>query len=353
VRTVVFAVPGDLATPTGGYAYDRRIIAELAAIGFSPQVVDLGEGFPHPSAAVHAAACARLAALSAAPPIVIDGLAFGVLPEAAAAMRASHCLIALVHHPLALEAGLSASEAARLATSERAALAAARHVVVTGPSTAQILAADYGVSSDRITVVEPGTERGKPRMRARCEPMRLLAVGALVPRKGYDVLIAALAELSGLDWRLVIAGDGTRCPATAQRLVADLTRYNLAGRVALRGAVAPQELAALYAEADLFVLPSRFEGYGMAYAEALAHGLPVIGTTAGAIPQTVPATAGVLVPTDDVGALAGALRRLIEDRHEYERYAAGARAVTFPTWHEQGRRFAAVLERVASLEDLR
>jgi len=136
VKAAVFAVPGDLATPTGGYAYDRRMIAELAALGWRTDVVNLGEGFPRPTADTRAAACARLAALPSAAPIVIDGLAFGVLPEAAKKMQASHLLVALVHHPLALESGLSADEAAGLHVSERVALAAARYVVTTSAATA-------------------------------------------------------------------------------------------------------------------------------------------------------------------------------------------------------------------------
>ena len=108
VKEAVFAVPGDLATPTGGYAYDRRIIAELAALGWRIEVLDLGDGFPRPTAAARAAACARLAALAPGRPIVIDGLAFGVLPELPRRCGDSHPLVALVHHPLALESGLSA-----------------------------------------------------------------------------------------------------------------------------------------------------------------------------------------------------------------------------------------------------
>ena len=112
VRKAAFAVPGDLATPTGGYAYDRRIIAELSLRDWRIEVVDLGDGFPYPAADTRAAAGARLAALAPGRPVVIDGLAFGVLAEAAAALRASHPLVALVHHPLALESGLSAADAA-------------------------------------------------------------------------------------------------------------------------------------------------------------------------------------------------------------------------------------------------
>ena len=117
VKEAVFAVPGELATPTGGYAYDRRIIEGLAALGWRIAVVDLGDGFPFPTTHARAAARARLEALPAGPPIVIDGLAFGALPDAAEALRATHSLVALVHHPLALETALNATASAVRATS--------------------------------------------------------------------------------------------------------------------------------------------------------------------------------------------------------------------------------------------
>jgi glycosyltransferase involved in cell wall biosynthesis len=347
VRAVVFAVPGDIATPTGGYAYDRRIIAELGLLGWQAEVLGLGEGFPFPSADTRAAAGARLAALPLQHPIVVDGLAFGALPEAADALRASHRLIALVHHPLALETGLSATDRASLHRSERSALACARHVIATSKTSARLLAADYGVASDRLSVVEPGTDRVAAQRREHAGEVVLIAVGAVIPRKGYDVLVAALARLAHLPWRLVIAGDGGRSPDTYRRLEADIAALGLAGRVALPGAVSSEQLASLYSQSDLFVLSSRFEGYGMAFTEAIAHGLPVVGTTSGAIPQTVPDAAGVLVPPDDVEALAAALRRLIEDPAERERLAAVARAARFPSWREQGAAFARLLKRVA------
>jgi glycosyltransferase involved in cell wall biosynthesis len=171
----------------------------------------------------------------------------------------------------------------------------------------------------------------------------LLSVGAVVPRKGYDVLVAALAKLKHLPWRLVIAGDCERSPETSRRLMADIASLGLADRITLAGTVAGTQLASLYASADVFVLPSRFEGYGMAYAEAIAHGVPVIGTRAGAIPETVPSDAGVLVPPDDVEVLAATLQRLIENSGERERLAAGARATAFPSWSGQAALFARAL----------
>ena len=347
VKEVFFAVPGDLGNPTGGYTYDRRIVAELPALGWRPEVINLGAGFPCPTDETRARACARLSALAHGRPLVIDGLAFGALPDAAHGLRPRHPLVALVHHPLALESGLSAAESAALRASERAALACARHVVATSASVARLLVDDYGVTLEGISVVQPGTDRVPARPRNENSVVKLLAVGSLIPRKGYDVLVAALARLSHLPWRLTVVGDCGRSPQTARQVRADIARLGLADQVTLLGAVGADELAPLYASADLFVLPSRFEGYGMAYAEAIAHGVPVVGTTAGAIPETVPADAGVLVAPDDVEAFAAALQRLIANAGERERLVAGARAASFPSWREQAMLFARVLDRLA------
>ena len=123
-------------------------------------------------------------------------------------------------------------------------------------------------------------------------------------------------------------------------------RYGLGGRIAVPGAVSRERLAELYAGADLFTLASHYEGYGMVFSEAIACGLPIIATTAGAIPETVPAGAGVLVAPDDAAALAAALRRVIENREERRRMTAAAReaAHSLPNWQDSAKLFARALE---------
>jgi glycosyltransferase involved in cell wall biosynthesis len=348
VRRIAFAVPGDLATPTGGYAYDRRIIAELERLGWQVDVVDLGEGFPWPGGAARMAALALLAGVPAGRKIVVDGLALGVLPDAAQWLRSRNPLVALVHHPLAMETGLTAQQADEFRASERTALAVASGVIVTSAETARQLATVYGVAENRITIARPGNDPVPMAHGGRDGTVRLLSVGALVRRKGFDVLIAALATLGGLPWRLTIAGDRHRDPKTARQLDADIARHKLGDKVAVLGAVSDERLAELYAGADLFVLASRYEGYGMAYAEAIAHGLPVIGTTMGAIVETVPVGAGVLVAPDDSAALAQALRAAIENPEHRRRLAAAARqaAGQLPTWLDSATLFARALEAV-------
>lgn len=346
MRRVAFAVPGDLATPTGGYAYDRRMIAEFGKLGWQVDVIRLGDGFPRPNADQKAFAGKALDSIPEGCPVIVDGLALGVLPEAAAAVAAKRPLIALVHHPLALETGLSGADADAMRGSEREALRSAVAVVATSEPTARVLAAEYGVARERISVARPGTDRSTATRTGGGETVHLLSIGTLVHRKGFDVLIAALAQLTDLPWRLTIAGDRTRNAAVAAQVDADIARHNLTKRIDVLGAVSDGRIHALYGEADVFVLASRFEGYGMAYAEALAHGLPVIGTTGGATPDTVPADAGILVPPDDIAALREALRLVIADRGERERMALAAQRATetLATWEDSARLFVRAIE---------
>jgi glycosyltransferase involved in cell wall biosynthesis len=323
------------------------MIQELRRLGWQVDVLDLGDSFPFPTAAQRATALQILSVAAGSCPIVLDGLAFGALPEAGA-LRSRRPLIALVHQPLARDAGLDTAQADIFRESERAALAAAACVVVTSEATGRIVVADYSVQSQRLSVVRPGNDPVPPARGSNDAVVRLLSVGSVVPGKGYDLLITALAAIADLPWRLTIAGDRTRNPAAAAQLDADIAAHGLGDRVAVLGAVPPERIIELNLASDVFVLASRFEGYGMALAEAVAHGLPVVSTMAGAIPDTMPAGAGLLVPPDDVTALAQALRHLISDRAERRRLAMNARAAAaqLPTWQESARIFAGAIETV-------
>src|SRR5262249_3492611 len=175
-----------------------------------------------------------------------------------------------------------------------------------------------------------GSEPAVCTRREKGSSIALLSVGILVPRKGHELLVAALSSLEDLPWRLTIVGDRTRDAQAAARLDADILRHGLASRITIESAVPEEHLAELYRAADVFVLASLYEGYGMAFAQAIAYGVPVIGTTAGAIPETVPAGSGLLVPPGDSSALAAALRLVISDEAERARPAAHARAAAGP-----------------------
>jgi glycosyltransferase involved in cell wall biosynthesis len=345
-KRVAFAIPGDLATWTGGYVYDRRIIAELRRLDWDVEIVHLGDGFPTPTTEQIAEASQRLLEDPPDRPVVIDGLAFGVLPEAAVSLHSARPVVALVHHPLASETGLTASMADRLRDSERAALAASRIVIATSDATADLLTHRFDVPRGRLRVVQPGTDRAPHSIGSGGHRLQLLSVGAIVPRKGFDVLVETLTKLTDLSWQLTIVGDRRRDPEAVERLEVLVARHRLEDRVHSTGKVSPECLAMHYARADLFVLASHFEGYGMAYAEAVAHGLPIVGTTGGAIPQTVPSSAGRLVPPGNVDALAKALREVMENETTRRALAAGARAAAaaLPSWAECGEKFARVLD---------
>jgi glycosyltransferase involved in cell wall biosynthesis len=287
-----------------------------------------------------------------------------------------------VHHPLAAETGIDPELAAALEISERRALAAARSVIVTSRATAARLAG-YGVGHDRITVVEPGTDpaplaRGSaidpepsalpPSLAGRSgEPRRgtpkrgerdggsprpytvaLLCVATLTPRKGYELLLSALNAVPNRDWRLTCAGSLDRDPPTVARVRALLRGCSLDDRVSLVGDLDAVALAAEYARADVFVLPTLYEGYGMAVAEALARGLPVVSTATGAIDDLVGDEAGIVVPPGDRPKLIDALSRMIGDAALRARLAEGARRVRerLPTWETSAASMAHALEGV-------
>jgi glycosyltransferase involved in cell wall biosynthesis len=347
VAEALFAIPGDLATPTGGYAYDRRVMALLPEHGIAVRHVALPGSYPAPTPSDLEATERALKSASPSTVLLIDGLAYGAMPRTLIERLISP-IVALVHHPLCLETGLAADRQAELRRLETEALALARHVVVTSAATARTLARDFAVADQRITVAEPGTDPA-PRAKGTGRPLQLLAVGSVVPRKGYEVLIEALRPLGHIDWRLDIAGPLDRSTETAQRVLSAIDAAGLAGRVTLHGALDDGRLGQLYDGADLFVMPSLYEGYGMALTEALARGLPIVCTTGGAAAETVPDDAALKVTPGDARALMWVLGRALEDTSLRRSLAdaAWAAAARLPRWPETARLIAEVIERVA------
>jgi len=217
--------------------------------------------------------------------------------------------------------------------------------------------------------VEPGTDRAPLASGSQGALLHLLCVAALIPRKGHEVLFRALAMMSSLEWRLTCVGSLKRDPSTAERLRVRVRSDGLEDRVTFAGEVSVATLATLYDGADLFVLPTLHEGYGMAVAEALARGLPVVSTATGAIPDLVacdagtdggaPAShhdarlrthgaAGLLVPPGDPAALAAALELALGDAYARDRLAHAARRVRdrLPSWEDASARMSEALEDV-------
>lgn len=346
-RPAAFAIPGDIETLSGGYIYERRLLEGLRAARREVAHIRLGGSFPDPTPADMDDAARQLAGLAPDAPLILDGLVFGSMdPEVLARVPAP--VVAMVHHPLALESGLDAGRRVHLFATERANLKLVAHVLVPSRHTAQILASEYGVAPERITIARPGTDRpargGEP---ATSSTPLILSVGILHPRKGHDILLHALARLRHREWRAVIVG-----PAHDAGHAADLARlhegFGLSGRVRLAGQVAGDELARLYRDAAIFALATRYEGYGIVFDEAMAHGLPIVTCRTGAVPDTVAKGAGLLVPPEDADAFTAALDRVLTGpdlRAKLARASAGAGAA-LPGWDATARTAGEVLDRV-------
>jgi glycosyltransferase involved in cell wall biosynthesis len=264
---------------------------------------------------------------------MIDGLALGAIPSG---MLAPLCgrLVALVHHPLCLEGDLAPDRAEALRQSETAALALARAVITTSHRTAHILATDFGVPADLITVAQPGVEIAARAVGSGSGKCRLLSVGSVVPRKAQGLLIEALIALPGRDWHLDVVGSTNFNPSYATEVAARISAADLATHVTLHGAVGANILEQLYHRADLFVLASRYEGYGMVLSEAIIRGLPIICTTGCGAADTLPAAALRLVPQGDPSALSEVLQEVMShvDLRNAMAEAAWSAGKTLPRW---------------------
>ncbi len=337
---IAFAVPGDIRTLTGGYLYDLKLCNALSDLGIEIRHMAWGESFPQPSQRDALAALDQLRALPADCPALVDGLGFAALdPQGLKEVAAP--LFALVHHPLALEPGLDPATSRAFAEREKVNLGLARHVFVTSGHTAGILEAQYDVVPSKITVVRPGFDRpdaGDAPVPAKAEPPLILSVGLLARRKGHDVLLRALARITDLEWQADIVGrdhEGGALDALST-LASDL---GLVGRVRFSGEIGGDALQRRFRDATLFALATRYEGYGIVFGEAMCHGLPIVSTTAGAVPETVGTGAGLLVTPDEPEAFAGALRRMLTDATLRASCARASRkaAEGLATWPEAAR----------------
>jgi glycosyltransferase involved in cell wall biosynthesis len=348
MTAAAFAIPGDINLPTGGYAYDRRVLALLPQFGVAANHLALPGGFPAPTPTDLAETRRLLAGVGAQVVILADGLAYGALPDEVVAAVGGP-IVALVHHPLCLEAGLSEARQDELYRLEKAALTRARRIIVTSPVTAQTLTTDFAVPSDKIAVAEPGTDPA-PRAHGSGVPMQLLSVGSVVPRKALDVLVRALARVADRDWRLAIVGPTDRSPEALAALQSAIAETGLGSRITLAGPASAEELHGYYAAADLFVLPSLYEGYGMVLGEAMARGLPIICTTGGAAAATVPDAAALKVAPGDPEHLGQAIARVLDDAalRCAMSDAAWSAGQTLPRWEDTARIIAGVIKEVAS-----
>jgi glycosyltransferase involved in cell wall biosynthesis len=333
---VCLIVPGAISTVSGGHTYDWRMAEGLGALGHVVQVIELAGRLPDPDQAAIYAARTAWAALPPDSVRLIDGMAlpaFDGLPL--------HQVTALVHHPASLETGMPDETGHRLRATEEAMFRVLPRLVVTSDQTAERVVGEFGVPAERISVIIPGIDDLPRSTGSAGSGCQILSVGALIPRKGHNVLLRALSRLFDLDWTLTIAGSADRDPVHAATLQALAEELQIARRVHFVDEVTE----ALWTTNDLFALASYFEGYGVAIAEAMRRGLAVAVTNVGAVPTLVGPEAGIVCAPGDVVQLSKAMRRMIFDRSLLRDMSdvAWRSGQLLPSWNEQAARLAAVL----------
>jgi glycosyltransferase involved in cell wall biosynthesis len=315
VTTVHVVVPDcidDPARPSGGNAYDRQVCLALAEIGWQVHVHAVPGSWPRPDAAAYAALSGVVQRIPDGALALLDGLVASTVPELLVPEANRLRLVALVHMPLGQGA---AGSGTRLR--EAAVLSAAASVVTTSAWSRRTLLELYSLPGNRVHVAEPGVDPA-PLSPGTTTGGALLCVAAVVPGKGHDVLLDALATMTELSWDCVCVGSIDRDPAFAERLRRRVLDDELDDRVRFTGPRSGEDLHRSYASADLLVLPSRAETYGMVVTEALACGLPVVAADVGGVAEALGhgrdgIRPGLLVPPDDPAALAAALRTWLRD----------------------------------------
>jgi glycosyltransferase involved in cell wall biosynthesis len=350
---ILFVIPGDIDLPTGGYRYDRHIILEWRKSRQEVDLISLEGNYPFPTDEEKANALKAIEHFPPAEIAVVDGLLGGASPEFLKKLADKMPVVSLLHHPLCLENGLSEQVAKELKESEKSGLAWVKAVITTSETTSQTVKDLFKFAPERIHAVLPGVDR--PANRAANTPdndsntVKLICVASVIPRKSHRTLLEALAELRNLDWVLNCYGSTQFDEALFLNLKEFIEKNSLTDKVAFHGAVEDKTIEEAYASSDIFVLPSQYEGYGMVYAEAIVRGLPVIGTTGGAIAKTVPPSCGILIEPENTRQLKQALEKLITDkslRLEYKENTIRAEP-EFPTWQTAAQQFAKRLKELA------
>jgi glycosyltransferase involved in cell wall biosynthesis len=330
----------DPARPSGGNVYDRRLCAELRGLGEDVRAVVVSGTWPRPDARALDRLDRALRAVPDGAVVLVDGLVAAAAGPVLVPEADRLWLVVLVHMPLG---GVDVPE-----VEEARVLRSAAAVISTSAWTRQRLLERYGLPPERITVARPGADL-RDEAPGTPDGGRLLCVAAVAAHKGQDVLIEALHHISARPWTCTVVGPLDREPAFVEALSRRAAAAGIADRVRWTGPLTGEALRRQYASADLLVLPSRLEAYGMVVTEALGAGLPVVATTVGGVPEALgggpSGPPGRLVPPDDPAALADALESWLGDadlRGQLRR-AARDRRRTLEGWNRTAETVAAVL----------
>jgi glycosyltransferase involved in cell wall biosynthesis len=353
LHLVLPAPPAAPGAASGGDRYDQEMSAALRRDGWRVRHLPVPGSWPRPDPEGPDRVRRALAALPDGATVLLDGLIACAVPEVVEPASARLRLAVVVHLPLADETGLPPRVARDLDARERRSLRAAAAVIAPARAAAERLVARHGLDPARVHAVPPGVHAAPPSPGSSAGT-QLLCAAAVTPRKGQDVLVEALADLTDLPWRLGCAGPVDRDPAYVTRVRDLVAARGLARRVTFTGPLGPGELARAWERADLLVLASRAEPYGMVVTEALARGVPVVAPAVDGVPEALGRAPdgqrpGLLVPPGDPAALAAVLRAWLTHASLRERLrrSASQRRAGLPGWPEAAARLAAVLAAVA------
>jgi glycosyltransferase involved in cell wall biosynthesis len=328
---IVYLGSEDYARLTGGFVYNSRLVAALAGQGAGLTEIIVPVAFPSIDGAGRKRLVAAFADMPAEAVLLSDHLHIADIEPLLRDRRFQ--VVSVFHHSKTIEDRLNGRLADREA--ELRGFDVCDAVIATSAATRDYLLTHYPIAPERIFVAIPGHERATRSAGPATGARRILTVGAVIPRKRHDYLVEVAAGLRAAGWRWRFVGDLERDPAYVASLRKRIVEAGLSGMVELTGAVGDAELERLWAESALHVAASHYEGYGMAVAEALRHGVPVVTTESGAVGTW--ARAGVLIaPSGDVAAFARIVDALFSDPERLQRlcHEAWSFGASLPTWDE-------------------
>jgi glycosyltransferase involved in cell wall biosynthesis len=337
----------DRRWPSGGNTYDRRLCQELAARGWTVREHPVSGDWPRRAPAGRAALARAIRSIPDGAVVLLDGLIASADPETLVPHASRLRQVVLVHMPLGDRP--PDDDAGAVRAREREVLAAAAAVITTSVWSRRRLTDLYPLPADRVHVAEPGVD-AVGLAPGSAAGHALLCVAAVTPDKGHDVLLDGLATATDLPWDCACVGSLDRDPAFADGVRRRAVLGGLGGRVRFAGPRTGAELDRAYADADLLVLASRAETYGMVVTEALARGLPVLATDVGGLSEALGrgddgTRPGLLVAPGDPAALGAALRAWLGDAELRGRLrrAARERRASLRRWSATASNVAAVL----------
>jgi glycosyltransferase involved in cell wall biosynthesis len=341
----------DPERPSGGNTYDRQVCRGLAGLGWAVNEHAVPGAWPRPGVGGPAALARALRRIPDGAVVLLDGLIASAAPDALLPHAARLRQVVLVHMPLGHRP--PAAEAGAVRARERQALAAAAAVVTTSAWSRRRLGELYGLAADRVHVAEPGADAAALAP-GTAAGGALLCVAAVTTDKGHDVLLDGLAAATDLRWRCACVGSLEREPAFAAAVRRRARERGLGGRVRFPGPRTGPQLDRAYASADLLLLASHAETYGMVLTEALARGVPVLAAEVGGVAEALGeggdgTRPGLLVPPGDPEALGAALRAWLSDAalRGRLRRAARERRASLRGWPATSAALAGVLAEAA------